>query len=385
MPKLPFKLPTLPARPRDVVILPDHRFFVRSVDLADVAEAGPINEQIELALEGMAPFPLSQTLWGYWTQPGCDRALVYAAYQKRFTADEMEPWAEAEWVVPGLGLLYALPSPSAATTRVMQSEDGLTAVHYGDDSGVPTMVAAAALTPEISEKEVDALREKLIRSCGGSTRVEDIKNISVVAGAAGSDEIVFDHDGTSQEFALDQVQPLDVREQNELTTRRRARLRDTWMWRGMVAAMITILLAGVSELALWGTGFWQESLHQQVQAQSPIVNEIQTADTLANRIDELHTNRMRPFEMIAIADGPRPESIIFLRTAATGIFTLEIEAETDDSPAISSYVTALTESGKTQGVEILNLDTRGSRSTFRLLVTFTRDAFLESVIEEEPT
>jgi hypothetical protein len=92
----------LQTRVREVMILPDHRFFMRSVALTDEAEAGPVADQVELALEGMAPFPLSQTLWGYWTKPGGDRALVFATYQKRFTAEEMADWADAEWVTPAL-------------------------------------------------------------------------------------------------------------------------------------------------------------------------------------------------------------------------------------------------------------------------------------------
>ena len=112
-----------------------------------------------------------------------------------------------------------------------------------------------------------------------------------------------------------------------------------------------------------------------MRAQTPIVAEIETADRLANRIDELRTQRLRPFEMIAIADGPRPETIIFLRTAATGLYSLEIEAETNEAAAINAYVDQLEQLGQTEGVDILNLDTRGSTSTVRLLVRFNYDAF----------
>ena len=92
------KLPTMTARPREVVVLPDQRFFVRSVALGRDADSGSIREQLELALEGMAPFPVNQMLWGYWTTPESDHALVFAAYRKRFTAEETEAWGEAEWV-----------------------------------------------------------------------------------------------------------------------------------------------------------------------------------------------------------------------------------------------------------------------------------------------
>jgi hypothetical protein len=62
---------------------------------------------------------------------------------------------------------------------------------------------------------------------------------------------------------------------------------------------------------------------------------------------------------------------------------LEIEAETDDAQAVNVYVSALNDLGATEGVEILNLDTRGSLSTMRLLVRFSFDAF-DTTAEIEP-
>lgn len=377
------KLPKFTSRPRDVVVLPDHRFFVRSVGLTDEAEAGSRREQLELALEGMSPFPVSQMLWGYWSKPGVSRALVYAAYRKRFTAEEIEPWSDAEWVGPQLAAGVVEDAPAAATTWLIAGQDELTAVHFGDESGVPTMVRSVRWDEETSDADRARAREDLLRACGGSKTIVDLAAAAVRAGLPGSDELVVEQGDHSRRISLERVEPLDVRDQDELMARRRARIRDRWMWRGLVAAVIAIGLAGVAELTVRGTAYWRDALHRQVQAQAPVVNEIETADRLANRIDELRTKRLRPFEMIAIADGPRPESIIFLRTAATGLYSLEIEAETNDAPAINAYVSALMALAQTEAVEILNLDQRGSRSTVRVLVRFTTDAFRVAATPEE--
>ncbi|MCC5023133.1 MAG: hypothetical protein J6386_10240 [Candidatus Synoicihabitans palmerolidicus] len=114
-----FKLPVFQTRPRYVEVLPDHRFFVRSVPLVREEGAGAEREQVELALETVAPFPLSQLYWGYWTRSECDRALVFAAYQKRFMSEETEMWPEAEWVAPRFGALLA--GKAAATTWIVRS------------------------------------------------------------------------------------------------------------------------------------------------------------------------------------------------------------------------------------------------------------------------
>lgn len=371
------------ARPREVVALPDHRFFVRSVALVRDAESGSIREQLELALEGMAPFPVSQMLWGYWTTPESSHALVFAAYRKRFTAEEMEAWGDAEWVGPRLAALLADAKPAAATTVVLRSEEGLTAVHFGDESGVPTLVRSAVVESEADDATWQRTEDDLLRACGGSKAVRRLPAPAVAAGLPGTDELVVQIEDRSAKIAIAQAQDLDVRDHEDLVARRRARIRDTWMWRSLVAALLIVGFTGLAEIGLWGANYWRDALHRQVQLQAPIVNEIETADRLANRIDELRTKRLRPFEMIAIVDQPRPETIIFLRTAATGLYSMEIEAETNDAQAINAYVSALQVLGATEGVEILNLDQRGSLSSVRLLVRFTSSAFDVRAPEEE--
>jgi hypothetical protein len=378
-----FKLPKLTPPMREVVVLPDQRFFLRVVDLVNDPEAGPVREQLELALEGLAPFPLAQMWWGYWTQPDCDHALIFATYQKRFSAEETEAWPEAEWVGPRLACLLGTGTPETDTTWLLSSAEGLTAVHFGDDSGVPTEVRTMEVPEDADEPTVAQARDALVKACGGSREVQEVERTLIQAGTPGTDELIMGvRETRGARVSLARAQELDVRDNDELQARRRARVRDRWMWRGMVAAVVAIAFAGVAEVALWGLNRWLDGMHQQVAAQTPLVNEIETADRLANRIDELRTQRLRPFEMIAIADGPRPEAIVFLRTEATGLYSLEIEAETNDAPSINAYVAALKALSQTEGVDILNLDQRGSRSTVRVLVRFNYDAF-QSPTEEE--
>ncbi|MCF3650788.1 hypothetical protein [Synoicihabitans lomoniglobus] len=379
MSALPIRIPVFKTRPRYVVMLPDHRFFVRSVPLATGEGAGSVREQIELALETVAPFPLSQLYWGYWSRKGGDRALVFAAYQKRFAAAEIEDWGEAEWVVPQFGAVLAGKPPEPATTVILRSAEGLTALHFGDASGVPTVVKSIEVAEESSDREWDAARETLIRECGGSRTILDVSRAEVDPGKPGDDEITVRRDGERVSFDLDEAQMLDVRDPTELAGRRRARLRDTWLWRGLVAAAIIILISALGEGGLYGLEKWQQGRRAKIAAQVPLVSEIETADRLANRIDELKNKRLRPFEMIGIVDQPRPEEILFLSTAATGLYSMEIEAVTESPTAVNTYISALSALPGTETVEALSLDSRGSRTTVRLLVRFNADAFQTAI------
>ncbi len=375
MPSLSSRFPALSTRPRHVELLPDARFFVRAVPLSSDAEAGSVRDQLELALEAVAPFPIGQLYWGHWTRPGCGRALIFAAYRKRFAPEETENWGEADWVAPRFGAVLAGKAPEPATTVLVRSAEGLTALHFDDDSGVPVTVRAVELPEEAEEREFAAAREQLIKSSGGSRKVVDLTGVEVEAGQPGDDEIVIVRDGERIELTLDDAQTLDVRDQGELSARRRARVRDAWMWRAVVAAVAVLLLSGLTELTLLGLAAWQKTQLRQIAAQTPVVSEIETAHRLASRIEELRTRRLKPFEMIALVDGPRPESIVFRRTTATGLYSLEIEAETDSPPDIDVYINALKALPGTQDVRMLNLNTDRSRSTLRLLVNFTEDAF----------
>ena len=375
MPALSSRLTVLKTRPRSVVLLPDHRFFVRSVPLSTDAEAGTARQQIELALEAIAPFPLAQLYWGYWTRPGCARALVFAAYKKRFSSDETEGWADAEWVAPRFGAVLAGASPAPATTWILRDEAGLTALHFGDATGVPTGVFPAELAEDASDAERATVRERLIKACGGSRTVVDIDDLAIDAGRPGDDALVIRRDDNPIELSLDDAQALDVRDQDELTSRRRARVRDTWLWRSLLAAMVVLLLSLVGEGVLFGLDVWQQGRRAQIAAQFPVVTEIQTAQRLANKVEERRTQRLRPFEMIALVDGPRPESIIFTDTRATGLYTMEIDAETDNQADVNIYLNALQELPGTQKVETMDLKATGSRTTLTLKVEFAPGAF----------
>ena len=69
-----------PPPPR-VVLLPDHRFFVRAVPVTEGAAAPEVANEVELALETLSPFPPAQLYYGYFWTPGADRALVFASYR----------------------------------------------------------------------------------------------------------------------------------------------------------------------------------------------------------------------------------------------------------------------------------------------------------------
>lgn len=93
--------------PQPVLLLPGDRFFVRTIALA---EDTSVEDQVILALEGLSPFGPAQLYYGYVTAPDRKSALAYAAYRRRFTADETATWEQTGSVLPEfLPLLASRP------------------------------------------------------------------------------------------------------------------------------------------------------------------------------------------------------------------------------------------------------------------------------------
>src|SRR5579871_1864848 len=99
----PLKLFTEGPPPPRVALLPDALFFSRAVGVAseavDAAQRwADVSAQVELAFETLAPFPLSQLFYGHFWADGSTQALAFAAYRRRFTAEQTDAWADAELV-----------------------------------------------------------------------------------------------------------------------------------------------------------------------------------------------------------------------------------------------------------------------------------------------
>jgi hypothetical protein len=308
--------------------------------------------------------------YGYWTRPGAAHALVYAAYRKRFPAEELAEWARADLVAPRLALVLAAPPPAGATTWLAEGPTGLTCWHFDDDSGVPARVITRAWPETAAAAERSAAREAVLRSAGETLTLVELGALEVDPGAPGEGDFHFHAGAVSARLPAEDALRGDVRDPAELAARRRAAVRDRWLWRAWLAALVALGLGLVAELTLTGLGAWQKTRLRQVAEQTPVVNQIMTARTLAARIDELSTQRLRPFEMIAVADRRRPPTIQFLRTVTRGRDTLVVDAQTTVQAEIDAYRAALAEQPETSAVEVRDLASRDGRTTFTLVVSF---------------
>ncbi len=375
--------------PPKVALLPDGLFFTRALPVTAGATAAEAAAQVELALEAVSPFPIAQLFFGYFWTPGAETAFVFAAYRRRFTSDQIAAWTGAELVLPAFAaLLGAAMKP--ATTVILSSPDGLTAIHW-EKGPLPASVLFRPLpppvegAPDVDPAALDAiratLRDELIRDVGGSRNVIDLAAPPVPDPARDDREVTFRAGELVSHLGAAAVASLDVRDKGELAALRGARRRDVLLWRVAMGCAAALVLFAVGELALIGGKEWQKVRDAKFRAQKPRVEQIMKSDELARRIDDLATKRLLPWEMMMAIIGENkailPPEIYFGRvytTPATGIYTLSIEAQTTNVGTIAVYTSKLKTAPGIENVETRGLQARGDNATFTLVVTFKPDA-----------
>ena len=357
--------------PPKVALLPDGLFFVRAVAVPSDVAAAEIGLQVELALETLAPFPLAQLYYGYFWMPGSGRALVFAAYRRHFTSDQVAAWEGTELVIPAFAALLG-GTAAPATTVVLASPEGLTAVHW-DAGPVPAEVIFQPLSPEATEEDLIQVRAGLLRRLP-SKEIVDLPAPPVIEAAPNDGEFDFRSGAFVSRLSREAATALDIRDKDELRQLRRGRARAFLLWRALMGCFIVAGLMAAGEVALLFGGLWQSTRLTLYHAQAPAVEQIMNAQVLARRINELSTKRLLPLGMLTTIVGPhnelKPASVVFTRLYTNGELGVTVEAQTSNPGDINVYHDALAALPAVASVTAGKYRQGNNVTNFTLVVTF---------------
>lgn len=359
---LPSALP-----PPPVVLARGDAFFVRRVALA---EGEPLEAQVTLALEGMAPFPPDQLYHGHLPAADGRSALVFAAFRRRFEAVDTDLWDIAALVTPDFVPLLAI-KPAGAGVTLHAAEGRLTALGWVGGEDLPAAVLVRAGGPE----QVAAVLDEVRARAGLAADVE-VKELAEQYTLAASGEGEFTVSEGGRPVALLPVAwtaGADVRDPEFLAARRRAGVRDHWLWRGLLGAAALLALAALLQTGSGGLGFFTSRREAQVAEHKPLVAQIDAAQMLANRIAELSEKRLMPFEMMATINPPRPESVVFQRLVTRGLLGLEVEAQAVNPEDVGAYANALKALPALASVQTREVRARDGVTSFILALEFKPD------------
>jgi len=361
--------------PPKVALLPDGLFFVRAVEVpADVVPA-EVGVQVELALETLAPFPLAQLYYGYFWVPGGARALVFAAYRRRFTAEQVAGWDAAELALPAFAALLG-GSVAPATTILLTAPEGLTALHW-ESGAVPSEVIFEPVPPEAPEEDRVRVRAELLRRWP-SKEIIDLVGPPLAEPSPSDRESVFRCGDFVSRLSREAIVALDIRDKEELALLRRGRVRALLLWRVLMGCGIAAGLMALGEIALLGGKLWQTTRLTLLHAQAPGVEQIMAAQTVAARINELSTKRLLPLEMLTAIVGShneiKPASLVLTRMYTNGELGLTIEAQTPNPNDINVYSEALKALPAVATVQVKNPREQNNQTNFTLIITFKAGA-----------
>ena len=360
-------LPSAPPAP-PVLLARGDAFFTRR---APLAAGEPVPDQIALALEGMAPFPPEQLYHGHLPSADGQSALVFAAFRRRFEATETETWAEAALVTAEfVPLLAARPKGEGVTLHIGESRVTALAWRQGED--LPATVLVRGGGPETAESvAAEAQARAGLPAYAEVLRIEGAPSLRAV-GEGGYESWA----GEVLLGALPEawVAGADVRDPDFLAERRRAQARDLWLWRGLLGAVAVLVLALAVDVGAGVFGALTKRRQAQAAAQAPQVAQIDAAQSLANRIAELSEKRLLPFEMLALVNPPRPESIVFQSLVTRGQLGLEISAQAANPDDVGAYEKALRALPALNSVQTREVRVRDGGTSFVLALEFKAEA-----------
>ncbi|MBC8010861.1 MAG: hypothetical protein H7067_12285 [Burkholderiales bacterium] len=356
-------LPSLPPAP-PVVLARADAFFTRRVPLAPGEPVGP---QVSLALEGMAPFPPEQLYYGHLTGADGQSALVFAAFRRRFSAEETEAWDSAAMVTPEfVPLLPTRPSGDGLTLHVGAAR--VTALAWKAGADLPAAVVVRVGGSEISESLLDEARSRAeLPLYAEVIRIEG-EPLLVAAGEGAFESRV----GEASHGALPESwsTSMDVRDPEFLNERRLAAVRDLWLWRGLLGAAAVLVFSATLHIGSGVLGLLTRSRENLIATQKPVVEQISAAQLLANRIGELSEKRLMPFEMMALINPPRPESVVFQRAVTRGLLGLEVEAQAANAEDVGAYENALRALPALASVSTRDVRARDGVTSFVITIEF---------------
>ena len=349
-----------------VVLAPGEKFFVRRVPLAPDGDAAA---QVELALEGLSPFPAGQLYHGFRTNPARTQALVYAAYRKNFTPEETAEWAEAAAVLPEFAVWLAPGNTPAAGVWVREQGGRIEAIAWDGRSDLP---AAIVVRPAASATGRDALVAEA-RHKGGLGETAPVKTFSApVETSREKRELLvrLATGGIEARFGEGTLGLADIRDKAVLTERRQTQRRDTLLWRGFAAGLAGLAACVLLELGLLAGHGWLRMQQREIEAQKPTVEQISVAQSMAKRLEDISAQRVLPFEMLAELQEKRPKSVEFTRASTNGLWRLDIEAQTANASDLHDFEAEVRRLGSIERVEVRDPRTRDGVTTFVMEVTF---------------
>lgn len=362
-----------------VIGLPGPAFFCRRFDLPAGMEAAEVPGFVELQLEELSPFPLEQLYFGHIVSTDRSMVFVYAAYKRRFPAEQTDTWKHAAFVIPDFVPAARLKF-DGQTIVFLRSALSISALFFEPGRELPARVASLPVAEDASSREIDDVRKKLSEQIGVSTAEEVSRRIAAnpEERSKGRMFVIESEDvGEPWEVLVPGAErwTMDVRDSAFLAEKRRRLGYDVVLWRVLqgVAALLVFLIVG--EVLLLGARGISALYESRINSRAALASSLEDHDSVALRIREFELGDLHPFEMLNLLAANMPDNLAFTTATAVGRNTLEVLATALSVSDINTYRSRLGNVPEIEKVEISDERTRPEGTTFKAIIVFRAGAY----------
>jgi hypothetical protein len=364
-------------RAPSVLLLPGEKFFVRRIALTPGQDAAG---QVELALETFGPFSPAQIFHGFCPSRDGKQALLFAAYRKNFSTEEIAAWATADLVLPDFALWLAIANPPAAGVWLYENKDVLQLIAW-DGGELPAGLLFRKTDRATTDITAGELQEEAAKRLGVPADSPRRLGGNIVIERRSKEGLGLKLDKPGQTMAaqlpLAMARCMDVRDKAELATLAQQQQRTQWLWRTFAGIAVALLLCGVAEIGLQVADTILSRQKQAVKDHGAAAQQIEQADMLARRMEQMAGQRLKPLEMLAAINLLRPKSMNFTRVTAKPPAQMEVDAQTGNAADLNDYKSALLKAPGIIKAEVIDPRTRDGTTTFMLQVAFKPDFSME--------
>lgn len=362
-----------------LVLVPADRFFLQPVSLDSSV---PAADQVALALEELSPFPLVQMYHGFVANAAGTRALAFACYRRRFSAEEQAAWPAAAAVVPDIVALLG-PVPTGPALVIHATAERLLGAAWDGQQTLPVAVQARAVAGDAADSEAMLLEELKRAGAPADAKITRLSG-PIEAGWSDRTEAVF-RVGARETMRLPAVAlaAADVRDKSFLEEKQTRRKQDRRWWGAALVATGLAAIALLLDLTGAGYAWWNHRDRSALAQRAEEVRGIEAAQTMAVRIEQLAERQQRPLEWLSAIGTARPRSVQFTRVVGRNDRTLEIDAQTANANDVGAFEAALRKLPNLEHVDIRIQQTREGMTSFVVALAF-KPAPASPTVEGQP-
>jgi hypothetical protein len=360
-------------------MVPGHHFFLRRFELPAGMAAGEVPGFVALRLEELSPFPLDQLYHGFVRAGDGSAVFAYAAYKRRFPAEQAEAWNAAEFVFPDfLPAVRLLPERAAMVW--LRAPGTLALLRFESGRELPVWAASRPLAADAPAEAAEAAAARLSAQAGPHDGAEIALELTGPPRQTGKTiewRLAAERAPKETTIAVPVAEcwAMDVRD-TEFVERQRRRLGfDLILWRALQGAAAVMALLVLGEALLFGARIYDGWLRDRTTAQAPLVAALQDKDAVAGRLGEFSRSGARPFEMFTVVGRLLPAGMLFVQATVEGGVRLQFDATTSNTADITVFEKALRSVPSIAAVEVEKPVARPEGTTFSATIDFQPEAF----------